>query len=155
MGWPEVPPEWDQPSLAADFKVLRELRNHGNKALSLARDNKRIGGPLEAFMHIETTSKDLIDLLMSRFESDKGIGSSGYSLEEFLGVSKVVLNSDTPELPYSVTGDIVMEREEVSQVTISTDKVPLDYSKCPRCWKYVSRCHDNALCERCQMVTSV
>src|SRR5438132_11570205 len=61
--FPEVPLEWLDDTLKAEWDRLLEVRREVAKALETARAQKRIGSGLEARVRIEAAPEDLPELL--------------------------------------------------------------------------------------------
>lgn len=81
----------------------------------------------------------------------------GCGLEEFLNVSNVCVNAETPptSFDYATSGCVRVGDVEVN-VGVSTGKFPEGvWSKCPRCWQYFELVSDDGLCNRCHRVESI
>lgn len=152
-GWPEVPHQWLQEGLSNDFKVLRKLKVLCTKCLAQPSSHETIRSPLEAWLHITTPSTELKELMEDTFKDSRG----GCGLKEFLNVSKVCVNAETPptSFDYTTSGCVRVGGVEVN-VGVSTGKFPEGvWSKCPRCWQYYELVSDDGLCNRCHQVESI
>ncbi len=125
-----VPAGLDVAALGADWDVLLGVRSEALKALEEARIAKRIGGSLEAQLHLAAPEK-----LYSVLERHRD------QLRYLFIVSDVVLE----KLPAS-NGE--------SGLLISVSKAP--GQKCERCWNYSTHVGEDKIyptvCERCSAV---
>ncbi len=112
-----------------DWNTLRSVRDEVLKALEEARNNKLIGGPLEAQVHL--TASDPLYALLKRYEAQ---------LRYLFIVSAVRLTQG----PGNGTGSV---RVEVKKA---------DGQKCERCWNYSMHVGEDkdypTVCERCSAV---
>jgi len=112
-----------------DWQSLRAVRDQVLKALEEARNNKLIGGGLEAQVHL--TASDPLYALLKRYEAQ---------LRYLFIVSAVSLTQG----PGNGTGGV---RVEVKKA---------DGAKCERCWNYSTRVGEDknypTVCERCSAV---
>lgn len=148
-GWLDIPSEWDQPHLSAEFQAIRSVRDICNKALDLARSDKAIGGSLEAELLIHTNSPSLFSLL-SRHENAPS-GSSEFPLRDILIVSGLSLSSNPIEeasQTYEYSEDVNFEGEECKVHVAACAFADSAKYKCPRCWKFTSD-SANSPCTRC------
>ncbi|HME33076.1 MAG TPA: isoleucine--tRNA ligase, partial [Terriglobales bacterium] len=127
-----VPTSFDVAGLEANWDGLLGVRDEALKALEEARIAKRIGGSLEAQLHLAAPEK-LYPLLERNRDH----------LRYLFIVSNVVLE----KLPAS-NGD--------AGLVITVNKAPGE--KCERCWNYSTRVGEDKLyptvCERCSAVLS-
>jgi isoleucyl-tRNA synthetase len=112
-----------------DWNTLRSVRDEVLKALEEARNNKLIGGPLEAQVHL--TAPDPLSALLKRYEAQ---------LRYLFIVSAVSLTQG----PGNGTGSVHVEVKKA------------DGHKCERCWNYSTRVGEDTdyptVCERCSTV---
>jgi isoleucyl-tRNA synthetase len=112
-----------------DWNTLRSVRDEVLKALEEARNNKLIGGPLEAQVHL--TASDALHALLKRYEAQ---------LRYLFIVSAVSLTQG----PGNGTGSVRVEIKKA------------DGTKCERCWNYSTRVGEDknhpTICERCSAV---
>ena len=127
-----LPPGFDSAALEADWAVLLEVRSEALKTLEEARAAKRIGGSLEAQLHLAAPEK-LYPVLEKHRDQ----------LRYLFIVSDVVLE----KLPAS-NGD--------AGLVITVNKAP--GQKCERCWNYSTHVGEDkaypTVCERCSAVLS-
>jgi isoleucyl-tRNA synthetase len=125
-----VPAGFDVAGLEADWDVLLSVRNEALKALEEARIAKRIGGSLEAQLHLAAPEK--LYPLLERYRDQ---------LRYLFIVSDVVLE----KFPGS-NGD--------AGLVITVNKAPGE--KCERCWNYSTHVGEDkaylTVCERCSAV---
>ena len=126
----EIPAGFDITALEADWDTLLAVRTEALKALEAARVEKRIGGSLEAQLHVAAPEKIYPGLERYRDQ-----------LRYAFIVSDVVL-----EKAGATNGD--------TGLTISVSKAP--GSKCERCWNYSTHVGEDGtyptVCERCSAV---
>jgi isoleucyl-tRNA synthetase len=124
--------DFDVASLEADWDVLLSVRSEALKVLEEARTAKRIGGSLEAQVHLAAL-ESLYPVLERRRDQ----------LRYLFIVSDVVLE----KLPAS-NGD--------AGLVITVNKAPGE--KCERCWNYSTHVGEDkaypTVCERCSLVLS-
>lgn len=149
--WPQIPLEWKNETLKSDFTVLRKLRLLTTKCVGEEILQKTIRSPLEACLHLATPTNPLTNLIKVTFAN-----GNWCSLEDFLNVSKVYLNTeDTPSnILFNYTGGRVLAGSEEVAVRIGVGSCQEgEWSKCPRCWKYIQTEQlINGLCGRCNSV---
>jgi isoleucyl-tRNA synthetase len=125
-----VPAGFDVAALGADWDVLLGLRSEALKALEEARIAKRIGGSLEAQLHLAAPEK-----------------------------LYPVLERHRDQLRYLfIVSDVVLEKLPASNgesgLLISVSNAP--GQKCERCWNYSTHVGEDkiypAVCERCSAV---
>ncbi len=135
--FPEVPLEWLDDRLKAEWDRLLEVRREVSKALETARAAKLIGSGLEASVRIVTAPEDIPALLAAKC----------LLLKTLFIVSRV-------ELSGPASGAIVSESQEIPGLVVAVDKAP--GTKCERCWVWSERVGEDprhpALCERCAPV---
>ena len=135
--FPEVPLEWLDDRLKAEWDRLLEVRREVSKALERARAGKLIGSGLEASVRIVTAPEDIPALLAAKRDL----------LKTLFIVSRV-------ELSGPASGAIVYESQEIPGLVVAVDKAP--GTKCERCWVWSERVGEDprhpALCERCAPV---
>ena len=133
--FPEVPVEWLDDTLDAEWSRLLEVRREIAKALETARAQGLIGSGLEAAVTIAAAPEDLPELL--RRQRDL--------LPTLLIVSQV--GFDRPASKPAV----VHESQEIPGLVIGIDRAR--GRKCERCWMWTERVGESAahpgLCERC------
>jgi isoleucyl-tRNA synthetase len=126
----EVPSGFDAAKLEADWDVLLNVRGDALKALESARNEKLIGGGLEAQLHI--TAPESLYPVLDRYRGD---------LRYIFIVSDVVLGKAP-----AVNGDAPLK--------ITVAKAPGE--KCERCWNYSTHVGEDkeypTVCERCSAV---
>jgi isoleucyl-tRNA synthetase len=132
--FPEVPLEWLDERLKAEWDRLLEVRREVAKALETARARKLIGSGLEASVRIVSAPEDVPALLASKREL----------LKTLFIVSRV-------EIGGPATGAVVYESQEIPGLVVAVDRAP--GRKCDRCWTWSERVGDDprhpTLCERC------
>jgi len=133
--FPEVPVEWLDDTLAAEWSRLLEVRREIAKALETARARGLIGSGLEAAVTIVAAPEDLPELLRRKRDL----------LPTLLIVSQV--GFDRP----ASTPAVVHESQEIPGLVIGIDRAR--GRKCERCWMWTERVGESAahpgLCERC------
>ena len=133
--FPEVPVEWLDDTLAAEWSRLLEVRREIAKALETARARGLIGSGLEAAVTIVAAPEDLPELLRRKRDL----------LPTLLIVSQVAF--DRP----ASTPAVVHESQEIPGLVIGIDRAR--GRKCERCWMWTERVGESAahpgLCERC------
>jgi isoleucyl-tRNA synthetase len=137
--FPEVPLEWLDDGLKAEWDRLLETRREVAKALELARARKVIGSGLEASVRIVSAPEDIPALLAAKRDL----------LKTLFIVSRV-------ELHGSATGAVVYESQEIPGFVVAVAKAP--GRKCERCWVWSERVGEDprhpTLCERCVPVVA-
>jgi isoleucyl-tRNA synthetase len=112
-----------------DWNTLRSVRDEVLKALEDARNNKLIGGPLEAQVHL--TASDPLYALLKRYEAQ---------LRYLFIVSAVSLTQGLG----NGTGSVHVEVKKA------------DGTKCERCWNYSTHVGEDknyaTVCERCSAI---
>ncbi len=133
--FPEVPVEWLDDTLDAEWSRLLEVRREIAKALETARARGLIGSGLEAAVTIVAAPEDLPELLRRKRDL----------LPTLLIVSQVAF--DRPASKPAV----VHESQEIPGLVIGIDRAR--GRKCERCWMWTERVGESAahpgLCERC------
>ena len=132
--FPEVPLEWLDDRLKAEWDRLLEVRREVAKALETARAQKLIGSGLEASVRIASAPEDIPALLAAKRDL----------LKTLFIVSRV-------ELHGAASGAVVYESQEIPGLVVAVDRAP--GKKCERCWTWSERVGENAehpaLCARC------
>ena len=137
--FPEVPLEWLDDTLKAEWDRLLEVRREVAKALETARAQKLIGSGLEARVRIESAPEDVPGLL----------GAKRALLPTLFIVSRVDLEGGGGER-------VRYESQDIPGLVIGVDRAPGE--KCERCWtrsEEVGRdpAHPT-LCARCVRVVT-
>jgi isoleucyl-tRNA synthetase len=126
----DIPGNFDAASLQADWDTLLAVRGEALKVLETARADKRIGGGLEAQLHIAAPEK-----------------------------AYAVLERYHDQLRYVfIVSDVMLEKAASSNgaagLTITVHKAP--GQKCERCWNYSIHVGEDlgypTVCERCSAV---
>ncbi|KAL5484444.1 hypothetical protein EMCRGX_G020949 [Ephydatia muelleri] len=86
-GWEDCPVEWHQPSIAAEFGVIRSVRDITNKALDQARSDKVLRSSLEAQASLRTDSSDVSSVLTKHLCPNEA--SNEFALSDLLLVSHI------------------------------------------------------------------
>ncbi len=129
--WPEVRPEWVDPELGERWERLLKVREEVTRVLEQARQEKRIGGSLEASLALWADGE-----LYRFLESHRAM------LPGLFIVSGVKLHQDTAAAPAEAISG------EALPLKLAVQKAP--GSKCPRCWVYSAA--EGELCPRCAAV---
>jgi isoleucyl-tRNA synthetase len=137
--FPEVPLEWLDDTLKAEWDRLLEVRREVAKALETARAQKLIGSGLEARVRIESAPEDVPGLLAAKRAL----------LPTLFIVSRVDLEGGGGER-------VRYESQDIPGLVIGVDRAPGE--KCERCWtrsEEVGRdpAHPT-LCARCVRVVT-
>ncbi|MGH7354257.1 MAG: isoleucine--tRNA ligase, partial [Candidatus Rokuibacteriota bacterium] len=133
--FPEVPLEWLDDTLKAEWDRLLEVRREVAKALETARAQKLIGSGLEASVRILGAPEDLPGLLHAK----------RHLLDTVFIVSRVELTGDgaPPAVRY--------ESQDIPGFVVGVDRA--SGRKCERCWKWSVRVGESrehpTLCDRC------
>jgi isoleucyl-tRNA synthetase len=126
----ELPESFDVKGLKSDWQTLLSVRDEALKALEAARNEKRIGGGLEA--ELKLSAPDSIYPVLDRYRDQ---------LRYLFIVSSVIL-----EKSVAGNGD--------SGLTFEVTKAPGE--KCERCWNYSTHVGEDksypTVCERCSAV---
>ncbi len=126
----EVPAGFDVAGMESDWRTLLAVRDEALKALEAARNEKRIGGGLEAQLHL--AAPESIYPVLERYRDE---------LRYLFIVSSVVLENAAAR-----NGD--------TGITFEVTKAP--GQKCERCWNYSTHVGKDAayptVCERCSAV---
>jgi len=126
----EVPAGFNVAGMESDWRTLLSVRDEALKALEAARNEKRIGGGLEAQLHI--SAPESIYPVLERYRDE---------LRYLFIVSSVVLDKAAAN-----NGETAM--------TFEVTKAP--GQKCERCWNYSTHVGEDAtyptVCERCSAV---
>ncbi len=128
----KIPSGFDAGTVESDWGTLLTVRNEALKALETARAEKKIGGSLEAQLHVAAP-----DQLFP------------------------VLERHRDQLRYLfIVSDVVLEKAPASNgdtgLAITVNRAP--GGKCERCWNYSTRVGEDktypTVCERCSAVLS-
>jgi len=111
--------------LLSDFERFLAIKADVFKALEESRENKLIGKPLEAHVHLNLKSEDR-ELLKRLFDN----------IAQVFIVSQVSFTEEK------------LTQYEVAQVKISQAAGVV----CPRCWNITESTHADGLCERCREI---
>ena len=126
----QLPANFDAAGMESDWRTLLTVRDEALKALEAARNEKRIGGGLEAQLRL--SAPESIYPVLERYRDE---------LRYLFIVSSVVL-----EKTASTNGETGM--------TFEVGKAP--GQKCERCWNYSTHVGEDAgyptVCERCSAV---
>lgn len=157
-GWVEMPPEWQQPELAADWAKLRRVRGEVNRVMEQARAEKLIGSSLEAKVLLSVADGEL-RLLLDAFNPADSLGllkaaagtSSGGTLRDqrvdalrYLFLASQVELVDSPKA-------IEHASHKLHSDSLTIGIVKADGEKCERCWNYSTQVEaTTAICDRCQ-----
>jgi isoleucyl-tRNA synthetase len=137
--FPEVPLEWIDDRLKAEWDRLLEVRREVSKALETARARKLIGSGLEASVRIASAPEDIPALLDAKRDL----------LKTLFIVSRVTIGG-------AASGAVVYESQEIPGLVVAVDRAP--GRKCERCWTYSERVGEDprhpTLCERCAPVVA-
>src|SRR5213593_3466640 len=114
--FPEVPIEWLDDALDAEWDRLLEVRREVAKALETARAQKLIGSGLEARVRVQSAPEDLPGLL----------GAKRELLPTLFIVSQVTLE------PAPQPARVSYESQDIPGLVIGVDRAPGE--KCERCW---------------------
>jgi isoleucyl-tRNA synthetase len=133
--FPEVPLEWLDDRLQAEWERLLEVRREVAKALETARARKQIGSGLEASVRITAAPEDLPALLAAKAPL----------------LATVFIVSQAAVAP-GPAGELVHhESQEIPGLVIEVDRAR--GRRCARCWVWSERVGEDAahpdLCERC------
>ncbi len=138
--FPDVPEEWIDERLEAQWDRLLAVRREVSKALERARQQGHIGANLEARVGFDRIPEPLASLLIEKH----------HLLSALFIVSAVSLEgrAGDPLVRYA--------SEELPGLVIDIDRAP--GRKCERCWVWSPRVGESAahptLCERCVTVVS-
>jgi isoleucyl-tRNA synthetase len=137
--FPEVPLEWLDDTLKAEWDRLLEVRREVAKALETARAQKLIGSGLEARVRVESAPEDLPALLRAKRDL----------LATLFIVSRVDLEGGGGER-------VRYESQDIPGLVIAVDRAPGE--KCERCWTRSEEVGRDAahptLCARCVRVVT-
>ena len=127
--FPDLPPEWRQPELAARWQRIRDVRRVVTGALEIERKEKRIGASLQAAPIVHLDETDLMAL-------------GGVDLAELCITSGLRLRTDPPPAAAFRLDDV----ENVAVVPALAEGV-----RCARCWQVLQEVSVSPrdLCRRC------
>jgi len=144
-GWVKLEAAWENPTLAAKWENLRDLRTEVNKVLEQARNDKAIGSSLEAKVLLHVVDADFRQQLEALNPASSLSGNGVDELRYLFLVSQVEL-LDAP----GILTDLKYSAEAGS---LSIGVVDAEGKKCDRCWNYSTHVGESAehplLCERC------
>ena len=127
--FPELPPEWRQPELAARWQRIRDIRRVVTGALEIERKEKRIGASLQAAPAVHLADGDLMAL-------------GGVDLAELCITSGLRLRTDPAPAGAFRLDDV----DDVAVVPALAEGV-----RCARCWQVLQEvsASPRELCRRC------
>ncbi|KAK9471790.1 tRNA synthetases class I-domain-containing protein, partial [Dipodascopsis tothii] len=138
-GWFDAPETWKDEQLVKDFAVVHELQDAVKALMEQARQDKKIGGSLEAAVTLATAAGSDVHTLLT------GLGSSWPEL--FISSDVVVAETKAaPDSPWTYDKAVAVGETTVD-VTISKPHL----HKCPRCWQYTAPRAEEP-CGRCSDV---
>jgi len=144
-GWVKLEAAWENPTLAAKWENLRDLRTEVNKVLEQARNDKAIGSSLEAKVLLHVVDADFRQQLEALNPASSLSGNGVDELRYLFLVSQVEL-LDAP----GILTDLKYSAEAGS---LSIGVVDAEGKKCDRCWNYSTHVGESVehplLCERC------
>ncbi|MEW5785901.1 MAG: isoleucine--tRNA ligase [Bacillota bacterium] len=129
--WPEPDPAWADETIGGQWEMILAVREETSQILEQARQDKRIGGSLEATLSIWADG-ELYRLLHNR----RGI------LAKLFIVSEVRL--------YEGTAGAAADAREGRDAAVKLAVTKAAGDKCPRCWIYAPL--EEGLCARCRSV---
>lgn len=130
----DIPPEWHDPSLSADWEKIRRIRSFVIAALEPQRAEGTIGSALEACPVVYIADDHVRRLCTDVRLADLCLTSGAYISADPVPQSAFVLE-DTPGV------GVVFALAEGE--------------KCPRCWKITRQAAADGLCKRCQDVVGL
>ena len=130
LDWPLMP--LSDPSASILISPIVNIRNLVNKALEVARADKKIGKSLEAKLHFYFHNNTI------QYESMKTVNNT--ELETIFIVSQLVVH----DLNEKYVKGIFEEYSEISDENFVVIVTKADGQKCPRCWKYSTEIGQNA-----------
>ncbi len=144
-GWVKLEAAWENPTLAAKWENLRDLRTEVNKVLEQARNDKAIGSSLEAKVLLHVVDADFRQQLEA-LNPASSLGGNGVDELRYLFLVSQVELLDAP----GILTDLKYSAEAGS---LSIGVVDAEGKKCDRCWNYSTHVGESAehplLCERC------
>ncbi|WP_448602916.1 isoleucine--tRNA ligase [Thermoleptolyngbya sp.] len=144
-GWVKLEAAWENPTLAAKWENLRDLRTEVNKVLEQARNDKAIGSSLEAKVLLHVVDADFRQQLEALNPASSPSGNGVDELRYLFLASQVEL-LDAP----GILTDLKYSAEAGS---LSIGVVDAEGKKCDRCWNYSTHVGESVehplLCERC------
>jgi isoleucyl-tRNA synthetase len=141
-GWVKLDAQWNQPELAKQWEILREIRSEANKVLERARADKAIGSSLEAKLLLYVSDSNL----HQRLKALNPAGGNGVDELRYLFLTSQVELLDK--------SDQLQEVKYTAQTeTLGIGVVDAEGHKCDRCWNYSTQVGESKdhplLCERC------
>ncbi len=103
--------------------ILEKIKPIANKALEIARADKKIGKSLEAKIHLFIKDKEMFDILKM---------FNKVELETIFIVSQLEIHDFNKEYKKDKLNELSLLNDEKCIVVITQ----ADGEKCPRCWKY-------------------
>jgi isoleucyl-tRNA synthetase len=144
-GWVKLEAAWENPTLAAKWENLRDLRTEVNKVLEQARNDKAIGSSLEAKVLLHVVDADFRQQLEA-LNPASSLSSNGVDELRYLFLASQVELLDAP----GILTDLKYSAEAGS---LSIGVVDAEGKKCDRCWNYSTHVGESVehplLCERC------
>ncbi len=129
--WPRPRPEWADEKLGERWDALLQVREEVTRVLERCRQDKIIGGSLEA--GIGLWAGDPVYSLLDRYRDQ---------LTSIFIVSHVSLHRDLDSAPAEASAG------QMLPIKITVGKAP--GHKCPRCWMFTES--RDELCDRCRQV---
>jgi len=144
-GWLKLEAAWENPTLAAKWENLRDLRTEVNKVLEQARNDKAIGSSLEAKVLLHVVDADFRQQLEA-LNPASSLSGNGVDELRYLFLASQVELLDAP----GILTDLKYSAEAGS---LSIGVVDAEGKKCDRCWNYSTHVGESVehplLCERC------
>ncbi|KAG9298343.1 hypothetical protein G9A89_002831 [Geosiphon pyriformis] len=157
LGWYHLEDHWNNPIIAKEWEIIKNVRGEINQLLATARKNKSIKSSLEAKVYLlNMDEKTIIYEVLKKHE---------------LGLKGIFITSDAKI--YSETTDMPLQSltENVSFINGKINEIPIyekwfsfsdggkcriivknaTAKKCPRCWNYTVT-KENDICDRCEKV---
>lgn len=135
--FPDIPQEWDNPPLAAQWQIIRDVRRVITGALEVERAAKTIGSSLQANVAVYVTHEIS--------EVFKALGMKNFEVAELSITSEATLVIAQPPAGAFILEDVLNVGVVVNMAS---------GQKCGRCWKIleeVGRVHAD-LCKRCAKI---
>ncbi|KAI9137684.1 isoleucyl-tRNA synthetase [Paraphysoderma sedebokerense] len=145
LGWPKPNSTWNDPSLAHDFAVLKEIKSGVNQILDVVRREKLIKTNLEATVYLQISSDSALKSFLEKYEP---------TLRPLLHTSSVSVTSsscftDNASQPFQSSTVPIQINDKKEELTIHVQSSEL--KKCPRCWNFWS-VTEGEICNRCHSV---
>ena len=130
-GFPDVPADWHDETLAAKWSTVRNLRRAVTGALEVARANKEIGASLQA--HPQVFANEDVRASIDGIDPAELCITSAFTF----------VDGDAP--------DTAHRHEDIADIAIVVEKASGE--KCDRCWKILDEVGSDAehpsVCNRC------